>query len=102
LDPDLFTAKPGTAPLPVEALVAVEAALDTVPATQFTIAAIEQALEAERVRHDWKKGPFYGPIRLALTAKTQTPPNFSMIAALGKERSLARLRDAIAVLAVPA
>jgi len=56
------------------------------------------ALEAERVRRDWKKGPFYGPVRIALTAKTQTPPNFSMLAALGQERSLARMRDAVAVL----
>jgi glutamyl-tRNA synthetase len=100
LDPALF-GKAAT-PSPVDALLAVETALDALDAASFDEANIESALEAERIKHDWKKGPFYGPIRLALTAKTQTPPNFPMLAALGKDRSLARLRDAIAVLAVPA
>jgi glutamyl/glutaminyl-tRNA synthetase len=38
------------------------------------------------------------PIRVAISGKTQTPPLFPMLAALGRERSLARLRDAIALL----
>ena len=85
-------------PSPAEALMAVEAALEHVPADAFTAENIETALEAARVEHDWKKGPFFGPIRVAITGKTRTPPNFPMLAALGKERSLARLRDAIAQL----
>jgi glutamyl-tRNA synthetase len=92
--------RPATPP-PLEALVAAETALETLEDEGFSVAAIEAALEAERERHDWKKGPFYGPIRIALTAKTQTPPNYSMLAALGRERSLARLRDAIALLTEP-
>ena len=85
-------------PEPRQALLAVEAALDGVDESNFSVEAIEAALEKARVGRDWKKGPFYGPVRIALTAKTQTPPNFHMLAALGKERSLARLRDAIALL----
>jgi glutamyl/glutaminyl-tRNA synthetase len=40
------------------------------------------------------------PIRVAISGKTQTPPLFPMLAALGKERSLHRLRDAFDVLAL--
>src|SRR5579864_8889096 len=98
LDTSLFGA--GT-PSPREALVAVEAALDSVPDDAFNVEGLEVALEAAREAHDWKKGPFYGPIRIALTGKTRTPPNFHMLAALGRERSLARLRDAIVQLTQP-
>ena len=85
-------------PSPLEALLAVEAAVDGLHDGNFSVEAIESVLEAERERHTWKKGPFYGPVRVALTGKTVTPPNFQMLAALGRERSLARLRDAIALL----
>jgi glutamyl-tRNA synthetase len=95
LDDTLF----GTGnPSPLEALMAAETALEPLAPEDFSVAAIETALEATREQRDWKKGPFYGPIRIGLTGKTRTPPNFAMLAALGRERSLARLRDAIAQL----
>jgi glutamyl-tRNA synthetase len=95
LDDTLF----GTGnPSPLEALMAAETALEPLAPEDFSVAAIETALEATREQRDWKKGPFYGPIRIGLTCKTRTPPNFAMLAALGRERSLARLRDAIAQL----
>jgi glutamyl-tRNA synthetase len=101
LDVALFETGRGTTPPPLEALVAAEAALEALDDSVFAISTIESALETARVRHDWKKGPFYGPIRVALTGKTQTPPNYPMLAALGRERSLARMRDAIALLTQP-
>jgi glutamyl-tRNA synthetase len=85
-------------PTPLDALIAAEAALEPLSPDAFTVEAIEAALEATRERRDWRKGPFYGPVRIGLTGKTSTPPNFPMLAALGRERSLARLRDAIAQL----
>ena len=97
VDLDLSLFGSGT-PSPVEALLAVEKALEDVPENDFSVARIEAALETAREAREWKKGPFYGPIRVALTGKTRTPPNFAMLAALGRERSLARLRDAIAAL----
>jgi glutamyl-tRNA synthetase len=96
LDASMFGAS--ATPAPRDALLAAEAALEALPAEPFDVASVETALEAALAQHDWKKGPFYGPIRIALTAKTKTPPNFDMLAALGQERSLARLRDAIAAL----
>jgi glutamyl-tRNA synthetase len=98
LDRELFVTKNTVEPQPLDGLVAVEATLDTLDASAFTEAAVEQALDAERERRGWKAGPFYGPLRIALTGKTRTPPNFPMLAALGKQRSLARLREAIALL----
>jgi glutamyl-tRNA synthetase len=95
LDTSLFTS---ATPSPRQALVAVEEALELLPPEPFDVPTIEAALEATRQRHEWKNGPLYGPIRIALTGKTRTPPNFPMLAALGRDRSLARLRDAIAQL----
>jgi glutamyl-tRNA synthetase len=95
LDVSLFATG---APTPLEALMAAETALEPLAPEAFSSAAIESALEATREHHNWKKGPFYGPVRIGLTGKTRTPPNFAMLAALGRERSLARLRDAIAKL----
>ena len=101
LDVALFATKQNVAPGPLEALLAVESTLESMDDASFTVENIESALDAERQRREWKPGPFYGPIRIALTGKTRTPPNFSMLAALGRERSLARLQDATALLTVP-
>jgi glutamyl-tRNA synthetase len=101
VDIALFGAQREAVPTPLEALLAVESVLEPLDGACFSVQAIESALDAERQRHGWKPGPFYGPIRIALTGKTRTPPNFSMLAALGRERSLARLRDAIALLTIP-
>jgi glutamyl-tRNA synthetase len=98
LDRELFATKGTPDPAPLEALVALEAALDSIPSERFDEATVESTLDAERERRQWKPGPFYGPLRIALTGKTRTPPNFPMLAALGKERSLARLRQAISLL----
>jgi glutamyl-tRNA synthetase len=98
LDRAILASQPTVTPTPTEALLAVEAVLDSIDEGAFTEAAIQAALEAEQQRRGWKAGPFFGPIRVALTGKTRTPPNFPMLAALGKERSLKRVRDAIALL----
>jgi glutamyl/glutaminyl-tRNA synthetase len=58
-------------------------------------------LDAERARRDWKPRQFLMPVRVAISGKTQTPPLMPMLAALGRERALARLRDAIALLNEP-
>ena len=81
------------APSAVEALMAAESALRSVQS--YTTEAIEAALEAEQARREWKPKPFFMPIRVAISGRTQTPPLFPMLAALGQERALRRLRDAI-------
>ena len=58
----------------------------------------QHALDGVLRDREWKPRPFLMPIRVAISGKTQTPPLFPMLAALGKERSLSRLRDAIGLL----
>jgi glutamyl-tRNA synthetase len=60
----------------------------------FTPDALEGAFTEERERRDWKPRPFFMTLRVALTGKTVTPPLFAVMAALGRERTLARLVDA--------
>ena len=43
--------------------------------------------------HGLKLGAVAQPLRAALTGKTTSPPIFDVLAVLGKEESLARLRD---------
>ena len=49
--------------------------------------------------HDWKAGDLFMAIRVATTGKTATPPLFDTLVALGRDRTLARLDAAIALLA---
>ncbi|MDQ6674029.1 MAG: hypothetical protein M3069_25345, partial [Chloroflexota bacterium] len=97
IDRETLAGQGGAAPTAVDALVAAEAVLDTLE--EFSTDTIEQALEAEQVRRGWKPKPFFMPIRVAISGKTHTPPLFPMLAALGKPRSLTRLRDGIDLLA---
>jgi glutamyl-tRNA synthetase len=85
-------AKSGS-PTAVEALMTAESVLRNVE--PYDAAHIKAALEAEPGRHGWKPGPFFMPIRVAISGRTRTPPVVEMLAALGKERALFRLRDAI-------
>ena len=45
-----------------------------------------------------KAGPFLGVLRLAVTQQDVSPPVFESIVALGRERALARLDTAIALI----
>src|SRR5262249_15719616 len=69
----------------------------------YTTEKITAKLEDEVERRNWNsrkgKGAFYGPIRVAISGKSKTPPLQPMLAALGKKRTLKRLRDAIDLIA---
>ena len=45
-----------------------------------------------------KPGPLFGAVRVAVSGRTVAPPLFDMLAALGRERSLARVAAAAAAL----
>jgi len=49
--------------------------------------------------HGWKAGDLFMAIRVAVTGRTATPPLFDTLVALGRERTLARLDRAAAMLA---
>src|SRR5207244_9219778 len=97
LDRDVLLKQGNEATPAVEALRAAESVLRNTD--RYTTEQIETCLEGEVAQRGWKKGSFYMPIRVAISAKTKTPPLFPMLAALGKRRTLKRLRDAIDLIA---
>ena len=71
-----------------EALSAVE---------PFTSEEIESVLRGLTATTGLKAGQLFTPIRVAVTAKRIAPPLFESIEVLGRERTLERLRNGIAV-----
>ena len=56
---------------------------------------VEPAIRAFAERKETKLANVAQPLRAALTGRTTSPPIFDVLAVLGKEESLARLRDQI-------
>ena len=75
-----------------EVLLAVVEALEDVD--PFEPQPIEAALAPLLERLDLKPGKLYQPIRVAITGTSVSPGIFESLAALGKERSLERIRAA--------
>ena len=55
--------------------------------------ATEQAVRAFAERKETKLANVAQPLRAALTGRTTSPPIFDVLAVLGRDESLARLRD---------
>jgi glutamyl-tRNA synthetase len=80
-----------------EVLAAVADALDGIES--FEPESIEAALAPLLERFDLKPGKLYQPIRVAITGTSISPGIFESLAALGRERTLERIRTAAARLA---
>ena len=63
--------------------------------TEWTPAAIETVVRGYAERAGFKLGAVAQPLRAALTGRTTSPPIFDVLAVLGKDESLARLRDQV-------
>lgn len=63
--------------------------------TDWTHPAIEAALRGVVERRELKLGKALAPFRVAVTGSTVSPPLFESMALLGRETTLARLREAI-------
>jgi glutamyl-tRNA synthetase len=61
----------------------------------WTAETTEQAIRAFSERRALKLGSVAQPLRAALTGRTTSPPIFDVLAVLGKDESLGRLRDQI-------
>jgi len=73
----------------------LEAAAEVLAAVEpFTSDAIEGALEPLLERFDVKPGRLYQPLRVAITGTSVSPGIFESLAALGREETLQRVRDA--------
>ena len=69
---------------------------DTLTATEpFDVTTTEQALRTLAESRGVGAGKLIHPLRLALTGRGSSPPVFDVAVALGKERSMARLRRLI-------
>jgi glutamyl-tRNA synthetase len=79
---------------------ALAAAYDTLAQLEpWSEGQLEEALRALAEQLELKPGQLFGALRVASTGRTVAPPLFETLAALGKERSLARIaaaRDALA------
>jgi len=64
--------------------------------TEWSAAATEAVLRAYAEQAGIKLGAVAQPLRAALTGKTTSPPIFDVLAVLGKDETLARLRDQFA------
>lgn len=63
----------------------------------WSTAAIQEALNAELIeRRELKPRVAFGPVRVAITGRRVSPPLFESMELLGRDRSLARLRSALA------
>jgi glutamyl-tRNA synthetase len=63
--------------------------------TEWAPQAIETIVRGFAERSGLKLGAVAQPLRAALTGRTTSPPIFDVLTVLGKDESLARLRDQI-------
>jgi glutamyl-tRNA synthetase len=85
------------------ALDAARATLADVDDADFSADVLEQRCRAAAEAAGMKAGDFFSPIRVAVTGRSVSPPLFASLELLGRERSLARIDDALGKLgAVPA
>ncbi len=97
--PDLLHPKKGG---PDEARIALRAARDElagIDPADFAAEYLEQRCRLAAERAGMKAGDFFSPIRVAITGRTISPPLFASLELLGRDRSLARIDDALAKLA---
>jgi len=80
----------------LRALQAALARIETLPT--FDAAALEGALRPLAEELGLKTGQLFGAVRVAVTGRTVAPPLFETMAALGRERCVARMRKGIAAL----
>jgi glutamyl-tRNA synthetase len=94
----LYTDGPSTLDAAAEKLLTTEAratiakVLPALEATDWSGPALEQAARSFAESNGAKLGQVAQPLRAALTGKTQSPPLFEMMAVLGRDESLTRLR----------
>jgi glutamyl-tRNA synthetase len=80
--------------LTAEAKTIVAALLPDLEAiTGWNASAVEEVVRSFAERSNVKLGAVAQPLRAALTGKTTSPPIFDVLAVLGRDESLGRLRD---------
>jgi len=75
-----------------EGRAALAALLPALEATDWTAAALEAAARDFAAAQNIKLGQVAQPLRAALTGQAASPPLFEMLALLGRDESLVRIR----------
>ncbi len=93
--PELLHPKKGG---PDEARAALEGAREVLAElddADFSADVLEQRIREAAAAAGVKAGDFFSPIRVAVTGRTISPPLFASLEMLGRDRSLARVDDAL-------
>ena len=77
------------------ALKALKKGREVLAATEFTHDALDAALRAAAQEMKLKAGQMFQPIRVAVCGHKNAPPLFETLEVLGKEKTLARIEQAI-------
>lgn len=80
------------------ALSAARAIVTELDDAEFSAELLEQRSRAAAEAAGLKAGDFFTPIRVAVTGRSVSPPLFASLELIGRERSLARIDDALAKL----
>jgi glutamyl-tRNA synthetase len=96
--PDALVARRGGPDDARAALEAARAALAAVDDADFSADLLEQRCRAAADAAGMKAGDFFTPIRVAVTGRTVSPPLFASLELLGRERSVARIDEALSKL----
>lgn len=94
--PNDLVAKGTTPEQSLNALIRAREALQGLP--EFTHAAMEPRMRALAEELGLKAGQLFGSLRAAITGQTVSPPLFECMEIVGRETSLARLKQAEALL----
>ena len=94
-DPAELVPQKGDAALALEALLR---ARDVLTAVDFSHDALDSALRAAATELKIKAGQMFQPIRVAVCGRKAAPPLFETLEVLGRETSLKRIDQAIAML----
>jgi glutamyl-tRNA synthetase len=98
--PELLAPKKGGPDDARRALEIARRALAGLDDADFSTDLLEQRCRAAAQAAGMKAGDFFTPVRVAVTGRTVSPPLFASLELLGRERSLARIDDALAKLGV--
>jgi len=93
--PQLLAPKKGSLADARRALERARATLAELDDADFSADVLEQRCREAADRAGMKAGDFFSPIRVAVTGRIISPPLFASLELLGRERSLARIDDAL-------
>jgi nondiscriminating glutamyl-tRNA synthetase len=99
VDAEALVPKRWDAPTTRDGLTAARQTIESVGEVVFEADELEPPLRALAEERGWKAGDLFMAIRVAVTGRTATPPLFDTLVALGRDRVLRRIDQALETLA---